>query len=240
MTLYKFCLFFSIFLLLTEIKSKTNIKCEEDANCPEWYFCETYLKDKAIQKFCAHQPFRVSTKELLGMFGIMIGSALSNAGGIGGGGLLIPILLLMLKFDIHEAVPISKLMIFTGALTSFILGFKQRHPTRNAVTIDFNIPFLIVPGLLFGTMVGVPLNKVLPSLVILIALTLCLVVNTYKTLQKGKSVYKKENTERNVMTSSSISAMGKNGNNYHQLGDDSIKNSKNQVEDFKSKNYIYF
>ena len=53
-------------------------------------------------------------REIIGGFFIVIGSALSNAGGIGGGGLLIPILLILLNFKTHEAIPISKLMIFTG------------------------------------------------------------------------------------------------------------------------------
>jgi uncharacterized membrane protein YfcA len=126
---------------------------------------------------------------------IFIGSALSNAGGIGGGGLLIPILLLMLNFYTHEAIPISKLMIFTGAVTSFMLGFRQKHPTRNAITIDYNIPMLIVPMLLFGTMVGVTLNKITPPWLILISLTFVLIINTYKTLRKGRELYYKEKQE---------------------------------------------
>ena len=146
---------------------------------------------KCVHKFI----FPISFSEIIGLFFILIGSALSNAGGIGGGGLLIPILLLLLNFYTHEAIPISKLMIFTGAITSFILGFRQRHPTRNSITIDYNIPLLIVPLLLFGTMVGVTLNKVTPPWIILISLTLVLVINTYKTFVKGRDLYKKEKAE---------------------------------------------
>lgn len=138
-------------------------------------------------------------KEVIGLVFILLGSALSNAGGIGGGGLLIPILLLLLGFYTHEAIPISKLMIFTGALTSFILGFRQRHPSRNSISIDYNVPFLLVPMLLFGTMVGVTLNKVMPPWIILISLTLVLTINTYKTAKKAKSLYAKENNERSYI-----------------------------------------
>ena len=133
--------------------------------------------------------------EIIGFILILLTSALSNAGGVGGGGLVIPILLLMFKFYTHEAIPISKLTIFTGALTSFLLGFKQKHPYRKAITIDYNIPYLIVPMLLFGTMVGISLNKVMPPFIILVALTLVLVLNTYKTLTKARSLQKKENKE---------------------------------------------
>jgi uncharacterized membrane protein YfcA len=152
--------------------------------------------NKCDQGKCVHKfIFPITITEIIGLGFIFIGSALSNAGGIGGGGLLIPILLLMLKFYTHEAIPISKLMIFTGAVTSFMLGFRQKHPTRNSITIDYNIPLLIVPLLLFGTMVGVTLNKVFPPWIILISLTFVLIINTYKTCKKGRDMYEKENQE---------------------------------------------
>jgi uncharacterized membrane protein YfcA len=115
---------------------------------------------------------------------IIFGSALSNAGGIGGGGLLIPILILQLKFLTHEAIPISKLMIFTGALTSFIMGLGNKHPHRNATALDYNVAGMLIPMTLFGTMVGVTLNKVTPPSLILICLTIVLVINTIKTFLK--------------------------------------------------------
>ena len=130
--------------------------------------------------------------EIIGLVLIFLTSALSNAGGTGGGGLVIPILLLMFKFYTHEAIPISKLTIFAGAVTSFMLNFGQLHPKRKSISIDYNIPFLIVPMLLFGTMAGISLNKVMPPWIILISLTILLFMNTYKTLTKAKSLRKEE------------------------------------------------
>lgn len=122
-------------------------------------------------------------------------SAIANAGGIGGGGLVVPILMVILQFYTHEAIPLSKLMIFAGAITSYILGFKIKHPFRNAVAIEYNIPMLLCPMLLLGTMVGVTLNKVLPPIVIIVSLTLVLIYNTFKTFRKGKQLYLKESKE---------------------------------------------
>jgi uncharacterized membrane protein YfcA len=119
---------------------------------------------------------------------IFIGSALSNAGGIGGGGLLLPILILQLNFSTTEAIPISKLMIFTGALTSYIMGIRNKHPFRDAPALDFNIAGLLIPPLLLGTMVGVTFNKVLPPFLILLSLTVVLVINTYKTIIKYRYI----------------------------------------------------
>ncbi len=137
----------------------------------------------------------MTEKELIGAFLIFIGSAISNAGGIGGkfleiliynigGGLLVPILILYLNFYTKEAIPISKLMIFTGSLTAFIMGFKNKNPYRNTTAIDFNMAIILIPLVLFGTMIGVTFNKIFPPWMILTLLTIILLINTFKTMKK--------------------------------------------------------
>ena len=127
----------------------------------------------------------MTVTNIISLFVVFFISGVSNAGGIGGGGLIVPVLLVVMNFYTHEAIPISKVVIFSGALTAFVLGFKVKHPHRNSITIDYNIPMLLSPMLLFGTMVGVTLNKVLPPIVVIISLTCLLVFNTFKTFQKG-------------------------------------------------------
>lgn len=144
---------------------------------------------------------------MLGLIAIIIGSALSNAGGIGGGGLFIPILILVLEFYAHEAIPISKLMIFVGAVTAFILNLKLKHPSRHGISIDFNIAIIIVPMLLFGTVVGVTLNKISPSFLILLMLTIVLLINTYRTIKKAINIYRKENEENLINNSNPKKAL---------------------------------
>lgn len=125
----------------------------------------------------------------IGLVCIFFASALSNAGGIGGGTLFLPVIILILHFYTHEAIPISKIVIFTGSLASFALNIKLKHPIRNAVALDYNLIILIVPNLLFGTMLGVTMNKMLPSIVIIICLTIVLIFNTYKTVSMYAIVY---------------------------------------------------
>jgi len=138
-----------------------------------------------LDGICKHKNyFPITERELIGAILIFFGSAISNAGGIGGGGLLVPILILYLNFYAKEAIPISKLMIFTGSLTAFLMGLKNKNPFRDATAIDFNIVIILIPLVLFGTMIGVTLNKIFPPWIILICLTIILVLNTIKTLKK--------------------------------------------------------
>lgn len=85
-------------------------------------------------------------------------------------------------------------MIFSGAISSFIMNIQHKHPHKDGIIIDYNIPYIIVPFLLFGTMLGVTLNKVFPPWIILISLTLVLVINTFKTIRKANKLSKEERT----------------------------------------------
>jgi uncharacterized membrane protein YfcA len=141
--------------------------------------------NNCIDAICKHKSFfPLTSTEIIGALFIIIGSALSNAGGIGGGGLLMPILVLFLNFNPKEAVPISKLMILTGALTAFLMGRKNKNPFRDSSAIDFNIVVVVIPLVLFGTMIGVTMNKIFPPWMILSLLTFVLCISTYKTFKK--------------------------------------------------------
>ncbi len=98
--------------------------------------------------------------------------------------MLVPILILFLNFNTKEAIPISKLMIFTGSLTAFLMGLKNKNPYRDTTMIDYNIAIVLIPLVLFGTMIGVTMNKIFPPWMILICLTIILIINTFKTLRK--------------------------------------------------------
>jgi uncharacterized membrane protein YfcA len=64
------------------------------------------------------------------------------------------------------------------------MGIKSKHPFRNISAVDYNIAIILIPLVLFGTMIGVTLNKNFPPLVILLLLTVILILNTYKTFKK--------------------------------------------------------
>jgi hypothetical protein len=67
---------------------------------------------------------------------------------------------------------------------SFLLNFRLKHPVRGTNSIDFNVAMLMVPGLLYGTLFGIALNIVIPSFLILMAMTVMLSFCSYKTFSK--------------------------------------------------------
>ena len=68
------------------------------------------------------------------MMGIILISAalvLASAGGIGGGGILVPLFILVLHWSPRYAIPLSNITIFAGGIMNTCVNFGKRHPTAN-------------------------------------------------------------------------------------------------------------
>ena len=63
----------------------------------------------------------------MGLLIVLCITSLTNAGGIGGGALLIPVYVFVFNFTIDNAIPLSKLTIFSGALTNILLIYNKRQ-----------------------------------------------------------------------------------------------------------------
>ena len=113
------------------------------------------------------------------MFVIAVFLALANVGGIGGGGLIIPITMAFFRFTTKEAIAISGFTILMGSVARFIVSINQRHPDKDATIIEYNIVIVMMPLVLVGSFVGVLVNITLPSFVLCIMLTLILLVLTF-------------------------------------------------------------
>ena len=62
---------------------------------------------------------------ILGCVVLFIGSAMAAGGGLGGGGIFVPVLILIVGFDAKVAVPLSQAMIFGGSLVNLYIVRKN-------------------------------------------------------------------------------------------------------------------
>lgn len=67
----------------------------------------------------------------LGSVLCFLAGALCAGGGIGGGAFYIPVFVLLLGLDPHEAVPLSKITTFGIAVGGYIVNVRKRHPSLN-------------------------------------------------------------------------------------------------------------
>lgn len=126
-------------------------------------------------------------------------SILANAGGIGGGALLTPIYIWLFDFTVEDAIPLSKMTIFMGAIVNYLILKNARlEDDPNRPLINYSLAGIIVPMLLAGTSVGVFGAKIFPPILILCFLSGFLVLSTFKMFAKAFKMWKQETLENNV------------------------------------------
>jgi len=106
---------------------------------------------------------------------LFLGGLLCSAGGIGGGGVYVTLLMVVGRLAPHDAVPLSKAIVFLGSLSSLVLNLRKSAVTQNGEVatkclIDYSICRIVVPASLLGTLLGVLLNRIAADWVIVGAL----------------------------------------------------------------------
>ena len=179
----------SIKEMITTKKSKNyhTKTCEKDSDCKYMNSCTEEVRQ------CYHDSFfPLQLRGVIGLILLILGLSLSSAVGLGGGTLLIPILILEMNFYTHQAIPISKTLIFSNAFITYLFQINERHPTKNKISIDYSTGTFIIPGLLMGSVMGVVLNKLLNGIFLTFLLSIILVLLSVKTGYKAYEIYLKE------------------------------------------------
>jgi uncharacterized membrane protein YfcA len=126
---------------------------------------------------------------------LFVCGAVAAGGGIGGGGVFIPILFILGGFRLTDAVPISNVMIAGASIANYIQMAPQKHPYVDRPLIYYDLALIINPLALLGTIFGVMLNTIFPEWLVLVLLIITLVVTVYRTFKKGLFYYQKEKRE---------------------------------------------
>ena len=104
------------------------------------------------------------TTFVLGTFAVIFGCAASAASGLGGGGILIPVMLLLFEFSPNHEVALSNVTILGSAISNLISNAKRRHPIyRKNLLIDWDPVIMMEPPTMVGAIVGSLVHRVLPG-----------------------------------------------------------------------------
>jgi uncharacterized membrane protein YfcA len=140
--------------------------------------------------------FPLDASDYFGFICATLGLILASGGGIGGGGMLVPIYVLVMGFSPKHAIPLSNVTVFGGSISNFILNRIKRHPEANRPLIDMDLILVMQPMTLAGALLGSFANKLLPEIILTICLVLLLGYTTKQTLEKGMVVYAKETKDK--------------------------------------------
>ncbi|CAI5465055.1 unnamed protein product [Closterium sp. Yama58-4] len=131
-------------------------------------------------------PFSPSLHLLTACVLALLAAAVANAGGVGGGGLFVPLFNLLLGYDAKSATALSKAMIMGGAIASACFNLPLQHPFHpHLPLIDFRVARLMQPMLLLGISIGITCNVVFPPWLLTAFLTLLLSCMAGKAAQRA-------------------------------------------------------
>eukprot|EP01063_Lacrimia_lanifica_P037808 TRINITY_DN7897_c0_g1_i1.p1 TRINITY_DN7897_c0_g1~~TRINITY_DN7897_c0_g1_i1.p1 ORF type:complete len:493 (+),score=200.11 TRINITY_DN7897_c0_g1_i1:73-1551(+) len=137
-------------------------KCTADAQCKaetEVYACNTVDGD------CVLAPLdymNLSRAEMTVGFLAFLVTCLASVAGIGGGGMLVPLYILVGGFPPGLAVPMSQATIVGCAGLNSLIMMRRTHPEGGPL-IDYSVVLILLPMTLCGTMVGHMIGRVLPD-----------------------------------------------------------------------------
>jgi hypothetical protein len=107
--------------------------CKYDGECGSYEVCHSLDESRTLAvpgnatappasyaaTECVRKPlFPMSTYDWLVTFAVFVAGALAAGGGIGGGGLMVPLFVVVGQFDAKDAIPLSSACIFGGSLAN--------------------------------------------------------------------------------------------------------------------------
>jgi len=154
------------------------------------------------------QEFEFNWQIVLGTLVGFFGAAFGSVGGVGGGGIFVPMLSLIIGFDPKSATAISKCkflvnniicfcldvfltnidMIFLGmimgaSVSTVYYNLRLRHPTLDMPIIDYDLALLIQPMLMLGISIGVAFNVIFPDWLVTVLLIVLFLGNRFRNIR---------------------------------------------------------
>ena len=108
-------------------------------------------------------------QEWWGLLLVAITLFYANLSGTTSGGLVVPLTISFMSFDVRNAIALSNSSIFVASAIRLVSIFNESHPKKNGtgLLVDHNIVVLSLPLIVMGTVVGVLANIVLPTVIII-------------------------------------------------------------------------
>ena len=161
----------------------------------------------------------------------------TNAGGLGGGGVIVPVMMGLYRFDTKNAVAISNFATPWSAVVRFLKNTDVSHPLKNGrgILIDYNICTLMLPSAILGASIGSIVNQMMPGPIILALFILASAAMVYQALKKYCHLRKSERNLEASKTETDSNAAKSSSNRIHLVIPGSPSISSSRSEDIESQ-----
>jgi uncharacterized membrane protein YfcA len=184
--------------------------CTSNKECPDKFACIEKI-DLLPAQMCVPRDLveHWTHYDMVCTILIVLTAALSASAGLGGGGVYVPLTVLLVGLKTSEAVPLSQTMVFAGSIVNVVMLVGDRHPTKpERPKIAYDIVMLLNPGLAFGVTVGVIAHLVTPVWLTLACLFVTLIYAFHKSFARGRKLYAKETEDEKAAAAAEASNGG--------------------------------
>ena len=94
--------------------------------------------------------FPIDHADVVGSFLVAVSLMIAASGGIGGGGILVPLLIMVFGFHPKYAIPLCNSTVFGSSITNVFLNVYKRHPEADRPLIDWDLVLLMEPLTIAG------------------------------------------------------------------------------------------
>lgn len=107
--------------------------------------------NRVLETVTAHKDlFPLDTSDYLGTALVGVGLMIAASGGVGGGGILVPLLIIVYGFHPKNAIALSNFTILGSSVTNMVLNVYKRHPEADRPLVDWDLIMVMEPLTMAG------------------------------------------------------------------------------------------
>ncbi len=160
-------------------------------------------------------------RDIVGMLVWFLSAGIATACGVGGGGIYVPLGMLLLNFAPKPSSGLSQASIFGASIGGMVLNFRNHHPFATKISkgqlesvpsnkqtstegvqyftrplIDFDITLFLAPLQMAGALLGVLVQRIVPNWLYLTSAAIILSYTAHRTFKKFRESHAKEAAAR--------------------------------------------
>ena len=107
--------------------------------------------ERTLQELARHKDlFPLDHYDYIGTILVGVGLMIAASGGVGGGGILVPLLIIIYGFHPKYAIPLSNFTILGSSITNIVLNVPKRHPDTERPLVDWDLILVMEPLTMAG------------------------------------------------------------------------------------------
>lgn len=141
-----------IILSAVVIELKYTIDYNVDVSVLQMPNVRSMLEDikHSIQPKQHKDLFPLDNYDIIGTILVGVGLMIAASGGVGGGGILVPLLIIVYGFHPKYAIPLSNFTILGSSITNMVLNLPKRHPDADRPLVNWDLILVMEPVTMAG------------------------------------------------------------------------------------------